>query len=369
MDPTLPEAEEALPADLDAQAVLAGAAASPEPSLRARALGLLIRHSSAGGGGEWGPRALWDPSPWVQRAGIEALQARLPEAASIELLEGYVQREGLDPYVRARAALALGPASQAARHGIDQAWQAADLPWERAPLALAAALFGDPSAIAALAEALSTGEIALDVDFVLTVGRSGLTDLLPALAEGAEYVEEELRLPFAVARVELGDPSGEQVLRRALSSPNEELRLEALDYISRMEGPTADALLRRARGSGPDLVRWYAELALAARGAGPADLWERAMGEPDHEVRALGVRFAAEAGRSRPGDRRTARSLRRVLLQALDDLDPGVRIAALQAAAAVEGEDLQALLLSNLRHPQEGVRVEAAGALLARGPR
>src|SRR5690606_29906884 len=107
-DPTLPEDEPELPADVQPLDVLTDAADDLDPTPRARALRLLVEHAEAPGGGDWASRALLDPSPWVQRAGVEGLVARLPEPESAQRLERYVAREGADPYVRGLAARSLG---------------------------------------------------------------------------------------------------------------------------------------------------------------------------------------------------------------------------------------------------------------------
>lgn len=342
-----------------------GAASGLEPTPRARALGLLVARSPSPAGGPWGPRALWDPSPWVQRAGVLALGQRLPETESAALLEGFVARGDVDPYVRSKAAMLLG--TDAAATLVSAAWRSEHEAWRVAPLALAAAVLGDPDAVGALGDALAAGEIGLEVDFLRDVGQSGLTDLLPALRASAAHVEEELALPVAAAQLALGDAAGEQALRKALADPDEELRLEALDYVSRLDHEAAEALLRKARAHGPDLVRWYADLALASRHGDALELLDTAILEADPEIRALAVRFAAEAYARALGSKRTAKGVRKVLHHALGDPDPSVRVAALRAMSelGLDGED--ALVDANLRHGQEAVRIEAAGVRMGGG--
>lgn len=347
--------------------MLAAAAGDLDPTPRARALRLLVEHTDEPAGGAWSHRALLDPSPWVQRAGVEGLVARLPEAESRARLESYVAREGADPYVRGLAARSLGPGSQAARDAMSSGWRAARRAWVRAPLALAAAVLGDAEAVEPLARALASGELGLEPDFLPAVGASGLTALIPALVEATEAVEDELVLPLAGARLALGDADAEPLFRRALADADVERGLEAIDVLARLEADRAEALLRRARQGGAEPVRRYAELALAAR-EGDGGPLIRASVDPDPELRALAARFAAEAARRHPDDRRVRRDARRVVELGLADELPNVRLAALDAAVAV-GLDLEPERLEeNLRHPVEAIRIGAAGALLAHPP-
>jgi len=360
LETSLPDAVVPVAAQSPAE-ILEQGAASLDPSLRARSVALLVRASSEAGGGAWGARGLADPDAWVQRATVEALVSRLPEDQSGELLLGFVERDWGDPYVRGMAALHLGD-GQADQ--VSMAWHSETQAWRVAPLALAAAALGDTDALEPLARAISTGDLGLEVEFVLDLGASGLDALLPALREGTSWVEDELVLPYAVAMIRLGDRSGEGILRRAVLDPDPQVQLEALDYLTRMDQPCADALLRRARAQGVDVVRWYADLALLGRGHGDADLLVAAAEHEDREVRELAMRFAAEAGSVTPGEARLARQ---VLGVGLSDMDPTVRAVAIEGLSSLglhgETRRVEALLVDE----DPSVRAAAAGALLLDG--
>jgi hypothetical protein len=369
VDPTLPDGERVIEARPPLE-VLEQAAANLDPTPRARALGLLIAVSAEPAGGGWGPRALADSDAWVQRKAVDALAARLPEKESAALLASYAARTDslVDPYVRSTAALELmraGLADQALRDAMSAGWRAEKAAWRRAPLALAAASLGDAEAVEPLGAAIAKGDVALEVDFVIDLGRSGLTALVPSLRDGSEWVEEELRLPYAVARVALGDPTGEGVLRKALADADEEVTLEALDYLTRMHDPASTALIERVRDPDQELARWYADLALAARGKGSLDLFERGVVDLDRDVRALSVRFSVEAASDPVGSsgRRAQRVARRVVKKALTDPDPEVRTLALQAIAVV-GAEGDSAIAEGLTDDDLGIRVETAGAML-----
>lgn len=368
LDAALPDA--ATPVEVqDPVRVLEDAAANLDPTPRGRALDLLILAATEPAGGAYGPRALYDPDPWVQRKAVEALAMRLNEPETQALLRKYVGRSDIDPYVRQSAAMHLarhgGAATDGLRDVMSAAWRAESQAWRQAPLALAAASLGDRDAIAPLAAAISRADIGLEVEFVLDLGRSGLEELVPPLREGAAWVEDEMALPYACAQILLGDPSGESVLRKALASDDEEIRLEAIDYLARMDGAVARSLLERAAADPSDLVRAYAEGALAARGERSLDKLERLMESPDREMRLIAVRFASEAAQPvGGGGRRAGRVAKRIVRTGLVDGDVEVRMNAFGAIGQLDLEGEDASLTAGLADEYLAVRVEAAGAKL-----
>jgi HEAT repeat protein len=355
VETALPEPVSAREAS-DPVAVLTASATSEDPSPRARALALLLERE---GPARWGTQALADESDWVRRAAIEAL-ARRSDPDSRALLEALVANPQVDPYLRGLAALrAPGPASaEAIRAALEQEREA----WRVAPLALAAVRLGDEGARPRLVRALETGELPLEIEFLHEIGQTGDPSLVPALVRAQELVEEELVLPIASARLMLGDAAGEQALRTALSEEDEERRLEALDYLVELEHPAATTLLRRASSLGPDLVTWYADLALAARTDTGGQIFEKAFADPDRELRSLAVRFAGEALGA--ASRRADKGAQKVLTQALSDPDAWVRAGACRAAAEVGMTDARPAMEALLADEVELVRVEASGALL-----
>lgn len=344
---------------VDPTAVLEASAATDDPGARARALALLV---AAVGAEPWGERGLRDESDWVVRAVVDALGAR-SDARARALLEGLATDGGADPYVRGLAALrAPGTASATA---MSAAWPAEAEAWRVAPLALAAVRLGDEAARPALEGALATGELPLDLEFLEELGRSGDAGVARALGVAQDRVEEELVLPVAAARLVLGDATAEQVFRKALGDADEERRLEALDFLVEIDHPAATALLHKASSAGPDLVREYAGLALAARSGTDSEVFERAFAQPDRELRALAVHFAGVAGTGGLGGRRTGRAVERVVLAGLDDADAAVRAEAARAVAGLRLAEGVAGLGPLLGDEVEPVRIEAAGGLLA----
>jgi len=372
-DPSLPE--KAVEIELVApQGVLEQGAASAEPSVRARALDLLIRTApsleSGTPGHKTAARALWDPDGWVQQEAVRALADRLHDPGAKELLEAFVKREGAlaDPYARGAAAVRLARAGHTdARSAMHTAWSTERADWRAAPLQLGALAMGDREALEPLATALSNGDIALETHFVLDVGRSGEPRLAQALREGADWIEEEVMLPYAVARLMLGDDTGAKPLEDALNGDDPLLALEALDYLVELDHDKVVTLVRKARSGGTDLSQAYARMALAARGQEEPDIFLEAMVSTDPEMRALAARLSVQAALNPELDKKADRIARKVLETTLPDEDIRVRLAALRGAARVGVLLPEPPVRAHLTDELLAVRVEAAGALLARG--
>lgn len=349
-------------------ALLQEGASDLDPVVRARALAGLVRASTQPAGGDWGARGLADPHPWVQRAAAEALCERLPDQATAQALLTYVGQSWSDPYVRAHVAVLLGVSEpQAAREAVSAAWQAEHDSWRRAALALAAARLGDAEAVPVLVASASKADVALEVDFVLDLGRAGIPELADAMHQGREWVEEELELTWTVGRLAAGDASAQGELRKALDAGEDE-QLEVLDALAGVRGERADALLQRAASSGTELARTQARLILLARGVKDPSLLAEAAGSADPLVRAMAARWGAEAVRegalTRPRD---LRALRKLLASLLVDPDPTVRLEAILCLEVMGLEGEQEALRQRLTDEEREVRLEAA-ALLARPP-
>ena len=344
--------------------VLAEAADDLDASARARALALLVRHADEAGGGDWAPRALYDPNPWVPQLAVEALHQRLPEDASLELLRATALRGELDAYTRGAAALraAWGGADDVLEPMRD-AWRTAD-DWDQPPLALAGAVLGDDEALAVLAESLERGDLPLELRFFGDLGASGLQEVVPALTACAKRVEPELEMAIAAALLELGASEGESMMREALNGSDLERRLEALDFLVSVDTPEADTLLTRAaRGAGVDAT--YAQLALVARGLETTDVALQASGSVDRELRRLAVWALGQAPPAK--NERAARPGREALASALDDTEYAVVLEAVQAIANTgRAEDVR-LVEPLMAGDVVVLRVEAAAALLLLG--
>ncbi|MCB9684140.1 MAG: HEAT repeat domain-containing protein [Alphaproteobacteria bacterium] len=327
------------------------------PTVRARAFALLIGHTEVD---RWAAAGLQDESSWVQRATIEALVPPIgPETR--ERLLAVAQDGDADPWVRGAAATrAEGPE---ARVAMSAAWTSPTDPLTRLPSALAALELGDDQAHPFLVASLETGELPLDLQFLRELSARPDPAFAHALATAQPVVEWELQLQVAGARVRLGDPSAEQVLRRALADDDEERRAEAVDVLADLDDPVAVTLLRRAVSQGPDFVAAYAEVALAGRGVLDASTFTEVSELDDFELRQLAVRHAGRAARLE--DAKSARKAVDVVLAGLEDRDGSVRAEAARASGELRLQDAAPRLRQLLDDDRDAVRVEAAGALLA----
>jgi len=149
-------------------------------------------------------------------------------------------------------------------------------------------------------------------------------------------------------------------------------RREAIDLLVQVPTERAYALLDATAGRGPDIVRWYVELAGIERGATRLKRLEKAAESEHAGVRQLAARFAAPGATAlswQPRalvDRKRREQVEPLLRTALMDVDPGVRREAVRSAALL-GLDVRnvAHALTRDAHPQ--VRIAAAGYLGLRG--
>lgn len=363
VDPTLPEATERVAA-VAPRTILEQASRAEEPSHRGRSLEILLHLASARELPDLATRALWDPDAWVQRKAVGALAERIDEPAAADKLKAFVRRtDGLaDPHARAVAARHLGTERDPdLADALTTAWKAESTPWRRAPLQLAAARQGDAQALTELAQTLEEAEIGLEPAFMLDLGRSGHTELIPALTEAYRWVEPDMRIAVATARLLLGDPAAEKVLRSTLTDAPEIAVLEALDFLTRIDHPATRSLLNKVKASTP-LAHAYAELAIQARGDGPDGAFEANMLSPDPELRELTVRFAREALARDDLPRRSARVASKVIERGLRDDMAAIRVSALRAPRGLPSDSkIRPMLTDELLE----VRIEVAGVLLA----
>ena len=358
----------------DPRQILEGAAGDLDPSVRARALYWLVRTSDDAAGGEWGPRACYDPSAWVQRACVQALSIRAPsDPGALDLLAEVTTLTQADPYVRATAALVMarlaGPDVQREIHAaLESAWQRETEAWIVAPLALgAAALEPSEPSVTALADALASGEVGLEATFIEQVGNSGHSGLTDGLQAALDFGEDLLSNQIAIALIALGDPSGEQVIRKALAHPDPEVRFHATEVAAEFDHPSTRALLKRAEQDRVESIRILAQLALDARSGSGSESFTEAIQSADRETRALAAIWTLRALAHPVGgeSKKLARVAPDVLAQALADSDPYVVRATLFALADAPDATAQLAGIPGLcLHESSAIRIEAAGLTL-----
>lgn len=347
--------EAVAPGEGDARATLQAASAELDVAVRARALKLLIVYEGA----DWAPRALFDPSPYVQRAGVEAL-VELGDDDSYALIAALASRD-VDPYTRSYAAVRLLESGRAVP---DLGFSDERLHWRRAPLALPAAMQGDPDAIAALDADLRRGDYPLEIAFFLDIGASGLP-VAEALIEGTGLVEEELELAIACALMDLGHKDGEARFKDALHADSLETRLEAVDYLAERDDELSVELLKKARSIGPAPVEAWADLALIAHGESGPDAAFTALASSDRELRQQAVWALSHWLLESEGSTRDAKQAHKALVAMLGDPEPVVVMESIQALGRAGIMDDRALLAGFMALDDRGMSIEAAGAILA----
>lgn len=349
----------------DPVVVLQQGAVSEKVIVRLAALSALIELSPEPAGGVYGAMGLGDSNPYVQRAAVDALAARLPEAASLEHLRAFCYRSDVDPYVRGHAGVHLALAGEEIPEHFSQAMGREKAHWKRIPLALPAAMMGDAQALEVLQADLRRGDLPMELTLFADIGRSGLTVLAPALLEGLPLMEEDLSIPVAAALLELGDRKGESLLKDALGDEDLVRRLEAVDALAKVHTPQANTLL--SRSGGPPAVKDYANLVLVERGEGDIQRAITSLSDADRELRtqaawALGGFLAGEvSGRPR-------RQAHTALLGALQDVEPVVVSQAVQSLG-MAGDSSDSRAISPFLDAESSVlQVRTAHALLSLDP-
>jgi HEAT repeat protein len=336
-----------------------------EVSIRQRSTSLMVRYWPEPAGGEWGKRGIFDPSPYVQRRTIEALQTRLHESESRLILIDFLKNEQADPFTRGKAALALAKNGQTEILG--QLQDSLAVPRHlsyQAPLALAASILGDSSAQDLLLLALKQGDFPLEIDFFIDCGSLTINGLSQALSDGLPLLEEELHLPVARSLILLGSKKGVDIFQKAFRSDNVELQHEALDLLWDLKHPQVISLLKKAKKSGASSTASHARLILASHDTSLPDTALKAIKSNDREQRSLGIRCLREWKRRHPESAKTDKRLQQVAILSLSDLEAVVQQEALQLLGSAGKKTSFRHLTPFLSSEDPRLRVEAAGAIL-----
>ncbi|HNH47142.1 MAG TPA: hypothetical protein PKY30_08895, partial [Myxococcota bacterium] len=263
--------------------VLEEGAASTDLSIRKKSLQTLIVQSAEPAGGTWGKRGRWDPSPYVQRATVDALKKRGSEAESIAMLEELVRSPTVEPYTRGYAALAL-PKDKDRLAWLEK--EAATVPgWAAAPMWLAVAQGGSAAGLEQLRQALLTGEVPLEAGFFEALGNSGL-EVGEVLEAGLPKMEPELQPLAATALLQLRPAAAQTYFKGVFGGEEEEAIADCIDLIAGSPAPQATELLQ-GLSQRPD---WLGELALAklvGRGVLPWSRLRPWLKEENRELQGL----------------------------------------------------------------------------------
>ncbi len=349
-----------------AQAVLRAGAQDLDATVRARALATLVQLDDAPGGGDWAARGLWDPSAWVQRETADALASRLPEPASVQALQGYVVRNGVDPLEACLAARQLAAGSPGAVQ--PDVLEAIEVAARQAAPAQAQACWlflaeqGQEDAALRLREGLARPVLRLDVDLVAALATTSVEGVGPALADGLDRLDDQAEIAAGTVLLGQAQPQGEGLLRATLAGRAAEAglptdwrqgALEVLDQLVLLDTPDArDLLEQAARGADP-MIGATARLALLAHGRvderAVRSLASQAQGDaaarPATDALAFALHAASVGLRRHPDATDLRRAAARLHRTALTSLDFRVQLAAADVAAALgDGQAVAAML-------------------------
>ncbi len=349
---------------------------SVDPFVRGMAVATRARLAVEASGGVAATAGLWDPDPYVQARTVDVLLQRLDEAPSRTQLLTLIQRPEVDAYIACGAALRLPqPWSPELQQGV-RARLRGPL-WKQAPCAGVAATWGEPDAAARLVAAVETGALALEASFLVDLSPYDIPGLTPAMADALGTAEDLLQPTLARALLARGHDAGLAHFRAALGDPDPMVRFEAVVLLELGPPDIAEPLLAKASGQGgPEAT--VAALILTARSADPDfKAIEAAATSDDRDVRWAAIRLLgmAAAPPSSGTALRGAKRVERVLAAAVvdpepviqreawvqvaklgisalsavadaavnnEELDPMVRIAAVEAQARLRSRDLAA---------------------------
>ena len=227
--------------------VLKQGALSEDQTIRAVALSGLVTEDASGA---WLARALFDPSDWVKRMAVQALDFdKLSEVQTAELI-ALTGRVNVDVSTRGLVADNLIKSG----HSIDDLALNND-PWQQIHLSYPFAS-QNPTRHHLVVESLSRGRVGYHPETIARIGHGGDHTYLEALKAGTTLVEPEMEVSYLAARAWLGD-SGVHDRMNALIKEDPEYAISLLmvslpadtrnfvvQAAKRIRDPAVDCLIR-----------------------------------------------------------------------------------------------------------------------------
>ena len=171
-------------------------ATSEDPTLRAIALSGLVSVEPSGG---WLARALFDPSDWVKRMSVQALDFDQLNENQIAQMIALTSRVNVDASTRGWVADLLTRSG----HNVP-ALESGGGSWEQIHLSFPFAS-GDPVSHLLVEEELSHGRVGFHPEVLVRIGHTEDKTYLKSLREGTVVVEPEMEVSYLAARAWLGD--------------------------------------------------------------------------------------------------------------------------------------------------------------------
>ena len=349
-------------------------AESLDVSVRLMSAYNIVRYRPEDSGGEFTQRFLLDPSPYVQRAALEALIDRMQagdDTTALPLLVENLHRTDLDAYTWGHLAHSLvGHVDGENAELISSKWESESASYLIMPLAMAAAEVGNTSALAALETSLTAADIPLELLFFDDCGESGLP-LSNTIMDSVDRFEQVLHIPALVCALELGESGAESVLRDVIrSDANPERALEALDFVVEANTTAGEGAVHRllidASRSSNTLVSTYGNGALLLFGEGDPDAIVGAVSSVDRDVRVIALASLTRWWNSlgHTSTRRQRVSYHEAMVEALSDPNIAVVLAAIDALGHFAFPDDEEVLEQLLQSDDTMVRTRSASALL-----
>ncbi len=360
--------------DDSAWSALYAGAESLDVSVRLLSAHDIVRYRPEPSGGDFTQRFLLDPSPYVQRAALQALLERLDtgdDSTALALLIDNLHRGDLDPYTWGHLAHSLVDVVEGEDTAlIGTKWESESASYLVLPLALAAAEVGNTAALAALTAAIEVAEVPLELTFFDDCGEADLP-ISETIMESFERLEQVLHIPAVVCALELGEESAEADLReRIRSTENPEQALEVLDFLVEANTYAGEGavhrLLTEASNSSDPIISAYGQGALLSFGEGDPGVVIEFATSIDRDVRVIAfaclTRWWDRFGHTSTRQQRL--SYHKAIIDALDDTNIVVVLAAIEAIGHFAHPDDTALMDALLESEDSMVRVRAASALL-----
>lgn len=322
------------------------------------------------------------PKVGLDSAPVKVKQSQWTELSSIEVLRSGAHHN--DPSIRAAAITAWIESTHVSRESL-AGWVLMDpsvhvqrsAAKSASNTAMVLTVHDDTDAVARIMaqdRALGEDRLQASVDLI----REGefpadafLLDLLvdwagerlgPVLVDGVAMAEEPMRLPMAVAALELSADGAVQSLDDVVSVGDESIVSLAIEALATAGGPQAQAWLEKVAKRGGVGDALHAEIGLVALGERPLSLALEAIGSPDRDTRA----WAATAIGKASAERALPREAIVRLQGSLRDESPSVRTAAAVALMASVGVEFVPLRIEDSLAQPNAVSMIVAGEWLSR---
>jgi len=190
---------------------------------------------------------------------------------------------------------------------------------------------------------------------VVALGRTKLPRAVPILIKALQHADSTVLMFSAEALGEIASPDAFTFLATLTKNQEASVRGAAATSLGKIKDKKAILILEELLNDPEMIVKLSAAEGLARYGKTRLDIYEKAMHHADY-----GVRHFAVGSLQKIAKKETAMP---ILIKALSDQAPRVRIAAVRAIGAISGPEAVPSLQPLLHDPDLSVRAYAAGNL------